>query len=274
MLYIQYSVGELGKLFWLSLIPSVIIDSLFILIASYFIAYFLQKGEKRRAKIQVYKMLGKRYEKIVMQFAKDYITFITKKPFKTKNDINNIEDVKEQINDLSSNMQKYITSNFFKENVKVLYFNDQLPTNNIFDMFQEKQWTVQEYTQHMKNTHSKNLDLFITKYISVIPQDLRETLFRVEDIMQGNYFVTGLDFNVNIDTSNAEFDTKEFSGFFRELGKDIYYLLTYFEGIEEIDASKKFRGGLFHNSNSETLLFIILLPMIVYVLVKISTLNF
>lgn len=273
MLIIQFTVGELGKTFWLSLIPSVIIDGLFILIASYFIAFLLQKGEKRRAKNQVYKMLGNRYENMILKFAKDYITFITKKPCVTKDDINNTEDIKEQINDLSSNMQNYISSNFFKENIKVLLFNSQLPTNSIFDMFQEKQWTVQQYTQYMKDTHSKNMDLFITKYISVIPEDLRETLFRVEDTLQGNYFVTGIDFNVNLDTSNIYFNAEEFSLVFKELSKDIYYLLTYFEEIEGKKISKKFKGGLFHHLNSEILLYLILLPMVVYVLIKISLLG-
>ncbi|MFC3210192.1 hypothetical protein [Planomicrobium okeanokoites] len=273
MIYIQHTVGELGKTFWLSLIPSVIIDSLFILIASYFIAYFLRKSEKRRAKNQVYKMLGNRYEKMILNLAKDYITFITKKPVVTKNSIDNIEDVKEQIHELSINMQNYISSNFYKENVKVFFFDDQIKTNSISEMFQEKQWTVHRYIQYLKSTHLKNMDLFITKYISVIPEDLREILFRVEDTLQGNYFVTELDYAPKIDISIFYLNVEEFSEVFKELSKDIYYLLTYFEGIQENDTSKNFRGGLFHHSNSQILLFLILFPMLFYVLIKIGLLS-
>ena len=114
MLVIQHYANRLTKVFWLSLIPSIIIDSLFILIASYFIAFLLQKNEERRAKNKVYKMLGKRYEKMVMGLAKDYITFITKKPCETKGGINNMEDVKEQVYSLNTDMKTHIQSDFFK----------------------------------------------------------------------------------------------------------------------------------------------------------------
>ncbi|MFK4411499.1 hypothetical protein ABH961_000036 [Bacillus sp. RC251] len=266
MLIIQYYRTGLTEGFWLSLIPSIIIDSLFILIGSYFITYLLQKNEEKRAKNKVYKMLGKRYEKMVMELAKDYINFITKKPCETKGDINNIEDVKEQVLNLHTNIKTHVKSNFLSENVKVLEFDSTVQTNNILEMFKEVGWTVQTYTKYFKVKNSKDMDSFITKYISVIPEDLRERLFKVEDTLQSGVFTTPMDFNVPLNTTNAIFSPEEFALIFKELGEDIYFLLTYFEEIQEAEnASKKFKGGLFHLFTAENFILSLLWLMLIYI---------
>ncbi|WP_430507765.1 hypothetical protein [Rossellomorea marisflavi] len=268
MLVIQHYANGLTKVFWLSLIPSIIIDSLFILIGSYLIAYLLQKNEEKRAKNKVYKMLGKRYENMVMGLAKDYITFITKKPCETKKDVNNRVDVKEQVFSLYTNIKNHVKSDFLSKNIEVLLFNPQIQSNNIFDMFQEIQWSVQQYTKHFKDENSKNMDSFITKYISVIPEDLRERLFKVEDTLQSGIFTTGMDFNVQLNTTNAIFSPDEFALVFKELGEDIYFLLTYFEEIQEADdASKKSKGGFAHLITAENIIQSLLWLMLIYIII-------
>lgn len=268
MLVIQHYVGGLTETFWLSLIPNIIIDCLFILIASYFIAYLLQKNQERRAKSKVYKMLGQRYEKMVVGLAKDYITFITKKPCETKGDINNIEDVKEQVFSLYTKIEAHIKSDFLSKDIKVLLFNPQMQTKNIFDMFQEVQWSVQQYTKHFKDENSKNMDSFLTKYISVIPEDLRERSFKVEDTLQSGIFTTGMDFNVQLNTTNAIFSPEEFTLVFKELGEDIYFLLTYFEEVQEAeDTSKKSKGGLVHLFNAENFILGLLWLILIYIMI-------
>ena len=266
MLIIQYYADGLTKVFWLSLIPSVIIDSLFILIGSYFIAYLIQKNEEKRAKNKVYNMLGKRYEKMVEQLAKDYITLVTKKPCETKGDINNIEDLKEQVFKLHTNIQNYVKSDFLSKNVKVLLFNSHTHSNNIFDMFQEVESSVQQYTKYFKDKNSKSMDSFITKYISVIPDNLREKIFKVEDTLQSGIFTTPMDFNIVLDTFNAKFSTDEFALVFKELGEDIYFLLSYFEEIQEAkNVQKKSRGGLAHLLTPENFLLSLLCLMLIYI---------
>ncbi|MEE3954134.1 hypothetical protein [Peribacillus frigoritolerans] len=269
MLIIQHYAKGLTKEFWLSLIPNVIIDCLFILIASYFIAFLMQKFEERKAKNKVYKMLGQRYEKMVMGLAKDYITFITKAPCETKEDINNMEDIKEQVLSLHTNIKTYIKSDFLSKSIKVLVFNPQSQTKNIFDMFQEVQCSVQQYTKHFKDENSKNMDSFITKYISVIPEDLRERLFKVEDTLQSGIFTTGIDFNVPLNTTNAIFSPEEFALVFKELGEDIYFLLNYFGEMQEVNSSKKSNGGLPHQIKAENFILGLLWLMLVYIMVDL-----
>lgn len=268
MLVIQHYRTGLTEVFWLSLIPSIIVDSLFILIGSYFIAYLLQKNEEKRAKSKVYKMLGKRYEKMVMGLAKDYINFITKKPCETKGDINNIEDVKKQVLNLHTNIQTHVKSDFLSKHVKVVEFNSKVQTNNIFDMLKEVEWPAQQYTKYFKDKNSKDVDLFITKYISVIPEDLRERLFKVEDTLQSGIFTTLMDFNIPLNTTNAIFSTEEFALVFNELGEDIYFLLTYFEEVQEADdASKKYKGGPSHLFTAENFILSLLWLMLIYIMI-------
>ncbi|WP_220037386.1 hypothetical protein [Bacillus sp. 196mf] len=268
MLVIQHYRTGLTEVFWLSLIPSIIVDSLFILIGSYFIAYLLQKNEEKRAKNKVYKMLGKRYEKMVMGLAKDYINFITKKPCETKGDINNINDVKKQVLNLHTNIQTHVKSDFLSKNVKVVEFNSKVQTNNIFDMLKEVEWPAQQYTKYFKDKNSKDVDSFITKYISVIPEDLRERLFKVEDTLQSGIFTTLMDFNIPLNTTNAIFSTEEFALIFNELGEDIYFLLTYFEGVQEADdVSKKSKGGPSHLFIAENFILSLLWLMLIYIMI-------
>lgn len=60
--------------------------------------------------------------------------------------------------------------------------------------------SVQQYTYYFKQKNSKEIDLFISKYISVLPDDLRES-----HTLQSAIFTTGIEFGLSSDTSNAVF---------------------------------------------------------------------
>jgi len=268
MLTTQYFVEGLTKTFWLSLIPNVIIDCLFILIASYFIAFLLQKSQEKRVKNKVYKMLGKRYEKMIMNIAKDYITFLTKKPSKIADDIFNMADIKRQLKGIYTNTQDYVKSDFLRSGIDVNIVDNTIKTGNIFDNVKETKWSVQQYTYYFKQKNSKEIDEFISKYISVLPDELRESLFRIEDTLQSGIFTTGIEFGLTIDTSNAVFSPDEFALVFKELGEDIYFLLTYFEDMQEADdSSKKSKGGLAHLLTAENFILSLLWLMLIYIMI-------
>ncbi|WLR44117.1 hypothetical protein LC087_08525 [Bacillus carboniphilus] len=239
LIFTQYFADGLTKQFWLSFIPSIIIDGIFILIASYLISYLLKKNEKRKTKEKVYRMLGTRYEIMIMNFAKDYITYITKEPSEVSKGINNIQGIKSQVKSINSDLDNYVQADFFKKGIKVLLLDNRINTGNIFDNFREQVWSVPQYTNYFKQRHSKEIDAFINRYISVIPEELRERLFKVEDTLQSEVFTTGSEHGLPIDLSKATFNLKDLSKSIGELGQDIYLLLTYFEETQEDNTSKE-----------------------------------
>lgn len=267
MLVVQHYASGLTKVFWLSLIPSIIIDSLFILIASYFIAYLLKKNEDSRVKIKVFKMLGKRYEKMIVNLGKDYITFLTKNSIEIADDVNNKVDIKRQLQELYTNTQSYVKSDFLKVGFEVNVVDNSIKTGNIFDNVKKTYLSVQQFTYYFKQKNSQEIDSFVSKYISVLPEELRESLFKVEDTLQSGIFTTGIEFGLPIDTSNAEFSPEEFAFVFKELGEEIYYLMTYFDKIQEVDTSKKFKGGLSRHFTAENLILSLLYLMLIYIIV-------
>ncbi|RSK27476.1 hypothetical protein EJF36_11595 [Bacillus sp. HMF5848] len=244
LLLIQHLTGGLTEQFWLSFIPSTIIDSVFILIASYLIAYLLQRNEKRKLKEKVYKMLGTRYESMVMNIVKDFIAYITKEPTKVAKDVSNMKDIKQQLENIKNNTNDYVREDFLRKGIRSLIIDNSINTGNIFDSFKEVELSVQQYTNYFKERHSKEIDAFISKYISVIPDDLRERIFKVEDTLQGNLFLTGREHGLTIDLSRATFDPEQIATSLGEFGEDIHLLLTYFEDIKDENEPKESKGWL------------------------------
>ncbi|MFP3918549.1 hypothetical protein U5N28_12130, partial [Lysinibacillus telephonicus] len=239
MFLIQFLIdGELDGDFWESLIPNVIIDMLGILITSYIISYLFLSSQEIKAKEKVHRMLGKRYEEMVMNLARDYITFLSKKPATVEKDIFNMESIIPQIKEINSNINNYIKEDFLKKGVSIIEFDNSIRSNSTLGKIRKKELTVQQYTYYFKKKNLSELDAFISKYLSVLPDDLRESIFRIEDLLKSGIFSTGIEVGIVLDTSEAKFDVKDFSNVFLNLGEEILFLLTYFRGRESVDTTK------------------------------------
>ncbi|MGG3192994.1 hypothetical protein [Priestia aryabhattai] len=247
MLLVQHFTDGLNRGFWLSLVPNVIIDMLSILITSYIIAVLLQKSEEKKAKERVYKMLGKRFELMMNRISKNYINLVTKKPCTTvsPNDKQYLYDLILQIKELSSDNTEYIQKDFLKKEVEYLgnelselslgfvninHSHRQAQGITLSTLSEEKFASHQVFLNFFKKDTKEKIDSFVSKYVSVLPEELREKIFNLENSLLDNVFVTPLEFGVQLDISNAKFNVEDFQRAFKELGTDIYQLMIYFEG--------------------------------------------
>lgn len=270
MFLIQFLIdGELDGDFWESLIPNVIIDMLGILITSYIISYLFLSSQEIKAKEKVHRMLGKRYEEMVMNLARDYITFLSKKPATVEKDIFNMESIIPQIKEINSNINNYIKEDFLKKGVSIIEFDNSIRSNSTLGKIRKKELTVQQYTYYFKKKNLSELDAFISKYLSVLPDDLRESIFRIEDLLKSGIFSTGIEVGIVLDTSEAKFDVKDFSNVFLNLGEEILFLLTYFRGRESVDTTKNNKVSLDYKLISENFILTILLFMLFFILIDL-----
>ncbi|WP_310876546.1 hypothetical protein [Priestia megaterium] len=214
---------SLDSEFWFSLIPNFIADAISVLLSAYVITRLIQKGEERRAKEKVYKALGKRLDALNTKVAEKYIHFITKKPTKESE-----QGLTNQVKDLSNNIELYVTSNFVREEIKVFSYNPSQPTD-IFNSVTEEMWSYQKFCYFFKKQLKESLDEFINRYISLLPEDLRENLFIIDDLLMTGIFVTPLEFGVELDISNAQIKEEDFQKVLSELGEEIYKLMNYFQ---------------------------------------------
>lgn len=247
MLLIQYYTDGLTREFWLSLVPNVLVDMLGILITSYIIASLLQKSEEKKAKERVYKMLGARFELMMNRISKNYINLVTKKPCTTvsPNDKQYLYDLILQIKELTEDNTEYIQKDFLKKEVEYLgnelsgvplgfanvnHSHGQAQSIALSTLSQEKFASHQVFLNFFKKDTKEKIDSFVSKYVSVLPEELREKIFNLENSLLDNVFITPLEFGVQLDISNAKFNVEDFQRAFKELGTDIYQLMIYFEG--------------------------------------------
>lgn len=209
--------------FWFSLIPNFIADAISVLLSAYVITRLIQRGEERRAKEKVYKALGKRLDALNNKVAEKYIHFITKKPAKESE-----QGLINQVKDLSSNIELYVTANFVREGVKVFSYQPG-QTTDIFNSVTEEIWSYQKFCYSFKKQIKESLDEFISRYISLLPEDLRENLFIIDDLLMTGIFVTPLEFGIELDISNAQIKEEDFQKVLSELGEEIYKLMNYFQ---------------------------------------------
>ncbi|QSX18466.1 hypothetical protein [Priestia megaterium] len=267
MLIVQAQFDSLNEGFWLSLVPNIIADMLSIIVATYIIGILLQKNEEKKSKARVYKMFGKRFENMTISIGKDFVNFVTKKPCSLKGDPNNVNDLLDQIQHFNNNPQLYIDENFLRKNIKVLHVDNSVHTGNIFDMFKELEVKFQDFTIYFKDKVSKSLSEFVTKYISVLPDELREKIFKVEDILLSDIFLTYQDLNIQLNTESAKFDPNQVGETFKELGEEIYGLITFFEENKGEDSVKKRRIVSSSLLTDENFILAIVYVMLAYIFI-------
>ncbi|MEC0668520.1 hypothetical protein P8864_22045 [Priestia flexa] len=234
MLLLQMVFSDVNAEFGLSLIPNFIADMIGILISSYIIAVLLQRSEEKKTKEKVYKMLGRKHLTMVDIMAQKYVHFITKNPCSVKGDESIAhQDLIEQVRNVRENISQYVQDDFLRKNVKVLAIGQAGNYKSIFDMFEEQMWSHQQFCHHFKHEMKNLLNLFISKYISVLPDDLREILFSIEDLMESGAFVTPLDHGINMQMNNVDFKKEDFINILVELGTEILSLMEYFKEFEQ-----------------------------------------
>ncbi|MGF2617749.1 hypothetical protein FZC84_11975 [Rossellomorea vietnamensis] len=229
LLSFQAGFANLDREFWLSFIPNLITDLVGIIIAVFIINIILNRRQERQEKAKTYRMMGNRYEQLIIQMVKLYISAISRKPFVTGREEITITKIKSMLEETIGDINFQIDENFFTKPIEVLIFHENMTTNNVFDKFRDHYVDRIDFTEYIKREIQGSLDNFINRYISILPQDLKELLFSLEDLTSGNMFLNPKKLNPQMNPSNINFDPEVFRNFYRDFGEVLMLLLTYFE---------------------------------------------
>ncbi|WP_214780631.1 hypothetical protein [Exiguobacterium sp. s22] len=230
-LMFQYSFSGFHKDFWLSLIPNIIIDCLFIFIVSYLISSLLKSNEKKQMKTTAYKMLKLKYRKLSLNLGKRYVNYISKEPHSSPTGDDSLKVLISRIENISENISDYVDKDFYKKDVKTLRVNPGASAYHIDELAQEQLVDMQNFTWYLKRESLNEIDTFLLKYSVILPDDLREILFDIDILLHSGFLMTGNEFNIDIDISNATFSIEELSNDMQKLGGKICELLKYFDDM-------------------------------------------
>lgn len=233
LLVVQMIFRGLNGDFWLSIIPNLITDLIGFVIATYIFSLLLNRKQERDVKQRAYKMIGEKYKEVISSISELYIICLTREPMKSKGNLPKLDECLEQIKNINNNIEEYIDSNFFVNKIHLIYFNDKKDTNNVFERFEDHYIDRMTYTEYFKNEVNVKIDLLLTKYISVLPDDLRKLLFFLENNMRNNIFLDPNFLIPNINPSKIKFEVQEFVNGYAAIGSSLISLINYFEYEEK-----------------------------------------
>jgi hypothetical protein len=222
------------KTWILSLLPNFIADLFFIPITVFLITWFLNKAEQRRTRQESYDLLGLMQINMSTRIAKLYIQLIIKDaPSQNleKTDLDDFNLIKNKLQDIKNNTDKYIGSDFYDKEVKVtVLVNKTEKMPSLFDHFAPGTATTLKFITHFKSVTHVEIATFIQKYISVVPTDLREKLIRIENILFSNALISPHDHVEEIGSYKfAKVNVEELRKQHKEIASVVYDYLTHFE---------------------------------------------
>lgn len=204
--------------------------------ATYIVGQLLKKDEKQKEQKRI-----KEKAKTMIQFSMDlmnntisrnYVHFVTQKPTNMTTDSE--ADTEKLISDLGhiiENIDIYITNDFFKGDVEVIrYDNQQID----FDTrISSEFWARTAFIAHFKKKAQTDISNFISKHISILPQDLLQSYFTIENILNGNSFVDlGELISNHYQTRNiliSDIGLITMQEDYAKLGKELSFILSYFK---------------------------------------------
>ncbi len=235
---LQYFFGDLNQDFWMSLIPNFIADTINIVLTAYVITYLLRKGEEKRAKDKVNKMLGKRYNNMIQAICINYIHFTTK-PVEHL-DVSeqhllsarkNIAVLKRELQEVIDDIDRFINKDFIIHSSNVRVKHSTGPSMyKYFDEF----WDHYQFAYFFKSLAKNDLDKFTSKYISVLPDDLKENLFSLEDMfLDESVFLTPIEHGTGMQeiSPTSKDNLEHHKEVLKEMGIILMFLISYFEEV-------------------------------------------
>lgn len=229
LLVIRLLFAELDEFFWLSMIPNLITDLLGIIVATYIINILLKKKQERDEKSKAYKMVGGKFEALIFGIANMYINLLTRESIEWKKEGINTEQAKGKIEQMIKNIYLYIDEDFLIQKVAFTIYN---PNNKSIDLTRRFETHVADrvdYVDYFISESTKDLNTFITKYISVLPEELRELLFLLENNFQSNVLTSPKKLDIFINLHSIKIDVEDFKNCYTEIGSTLIRLSTYFD---------------------------------------------
>ncbi len=180
----------------------------------------LKRNEKNSKSNFVKKIIKNELKSVLNNISIIFITFVTKTPPQMTEENDSFEKL---LNDILQNIDKYVHSNFIRNNISVLIpaFKDGEITGA------NKSYNYQEYCIIFKETTKNSINNFIIKYIVKLPDDIIMNLSTINNIVLSPIFSTAMEHGIPLDVSNAEFNPEDFKKPLRQYGSCLLELYKY-----------------------------------------------
>ncbi|WP_017756801.1 hypothetical protein [Calidifontibacillus oryziterrae] len=149
--------------------------------------------KKKEQERLINEIMGNRLSNLFSELSVVYINFIYKKPLHySEEEMNDIfKKHKEAIDDIIGNVDKYVGAGFRSAPVRTLIIDKNNLSNVNYDE------TIMSYQDFCYRVFKGKFDYvisgFIRRYISILPEDLRVSIYKIENSIDDFVFVTLLE---------------------------------------------------------------------------------
>lgn len=209
-------------------------DAISILITVLIVDQLLKKQERKEEKKVaeqrridqerlIKEIIGNSLVNLFSELSSVYINFVTKEPLITKKENKNFENHEKAIIDIIDNIDEYVGAEFRSYPVKTIIV-DASKLSEGFPV--ERIISYQEFCSGVfKSKVNFIIEGFITRYISILPDDLRKALYRIENVIGDFVFVTFYELGFkNQPMPTTENDIEKLKEQLLIIGEDLLYI--------------------------------------------------
>jgi|SRR5690625_10365 len=151
-----------------------------------------EKLEKEEYDQLIKNVLGNQLSKLYQELSSTYINFVAKEPLQFGPTGPNFEETDNAIKQLIENIDSYVDKDFRKKEIRAFITEEKEPLRKIPT---EQTISYQRFCLGIfRAKFEYHIDNFIQRYISVLPEDIRLTLYKMENSIKDFIFVTPLEF--------------------------------------------------------------------------------
>lgn len=187
---------------------------------------------KRKEERKVFKeTIGRQYIAFVQVLSVQFINLVTKRPASFRGEPFKNEHIKQQIEGILNSLDSYIDENWFRQPIQVL-----IPNSN------ELKWSEQlvDYQVYMerffKERLNKEITEFLGRFITILPDEIKLSIFKISDLLKSNLLVTPLQYGLKISMNNTRFEPNDIKMIMSDIGNEVIKLL---DNCIEIDKTIK-----------------------------------
>lgn len=222
---VQYAVFGYGQPFLEGMLLNLITDILMMVVTVFILERLIREHYKQEERKKYLNTLGSRHESLAAKLEYSYLHFVTKVPsqFFPRNE-DRRKDTK--LVDVTNGLENFVTKDFTKRNYKV----------NLLDPYDITKVHTGEVSYQLFLKHEfrdKILQMtkeYTNRYIAILPKDILESLFKIEDLLNSGLFAVPEDHGLNADLSNAKFGIEAIQQMIdslEKIGKEIIKIKEY-----------------------------------------------
>ncbi|PHF10407.1 hypothetical protein COF84_27205 [Bacillus wiedmannii] len=168
---------------------NLITNGLSVLVTVLIVDKLLKKQQEKENEQLFKKVSSNEYRKFISEISNVYIAFVTKKTITTHGYVAGINDYKVSIEEIIKHMDTYIKAGFRSVPVKV----NIVDLKNLEQTFNDQSMSYQVFCEGVFKPKIKHhINQLLNRYISVLPESVRNSILTIENSLDEMIFITPL----------------------------------------------------------------------------------